>query len=925
MTFLAQFRSATLRFRAPRRRHRGLPWQGRGRPRGRGRRSARRAGGPRRRRRDGAPARPRIACWRRRRTRRSGLALLADACETAHLDAELALTLEELARRAPSSAEVWVRLARARQATGSPPDEVRDPLVRALAVAQSGSDARIDALIGLADLDLAQGDGARAELWIERAAPVGPGGRLAAAPRNLGRARVGHRRAERRGAAASRRRRRREGRARGVAGRADRRASGPGARARARHARRRGGVRPAPPRDGARHAGRERGALVGARVRAERRADAHARPLGRRREGRAGAGAMARGVRERRGRARRRAARAARGGRGRATAPPARPLLDAAIEDRDADALRRRAREAAGRRRGPRCSSTHARRRDRRDADARCLDRGDARIDARRDRRGGPSAPGPVGRRARGERRARVDPGAGAPAAWPQLLARLDAHAHAVGDLARRRAGRRPRRRALAARAPRHRRRVQRRQEHLHQRPHRRGRRADRSAPDDRDAPPPALGARPLRARSSSSTASSRASASSPSATCAPPCAASSPRRSGASSSACRSPSLVSVEILDTPGFNAPDPRHADVARSALEEADVAVWLLDATQAMKQSEREVLEEARRIRLPVQMLVNKADRLGEADLARVMASVARGSRGDEGRLLGPAAGALREEGAGQQGGRRGRRRPWRSRAGPRCRRCSRSRSWRAARSSRSARSADARRRSSAASSSAWATRDAADRADAAGAERARARGRARGDAASSATPTASPSGSPNRCRRRRRRGRGTSSSSSSAATREAAARDPVLARYRVDRAVAAIAPALVATPCRPSCRRSTSRPARLAPLAPRRGARRRVVRARRTLPGMLAAIAQAAVATLVEQLLAMSVAPAPVHGRRGRPARAQRVPRRPRAVRDATVPGHDVPASRRSRSRLRRCSRRSRSRAPRSSAASGPSP
>lgn len=111
-----------------------------------------------------------------------GLALLADACEMAHLDAELALTLEELARRAPSSAEVWVRLARARQATGSPPEEVRNPLVRALAVAQSGSEARIDALVGLADLDLAQGDAARAELWLERAAPLGPGSRVAGAP-----------------------------------------------------------------------------------------------------------------------------------------------------------------------------------------------------------------------------------------------------------------------------------------------------------------------------------------------------------------------------------------------------------------------------------------------------------------------------------------------------------------------------------------------------------------------------------------------------------------------------------------------------------------------------------------------------------------------------------------------------------------------
>jgi GTP-binding protein EngB required for normal cell division len=85
-------------------------------------------------------------------------------------------------------------------------------------------------------------------------------------------------------------------------------------------------------------------------------------------------------------------------------------------------------------------------------------------------------------------------------------------------------------------------------------------------------------------------------------------------------------PFLVRVEILDTPGFNAPDPRHTQVARGAFEEADAAIWLLDATQAMKQSEREVLEEAKRARLPVQMLVNKADRLAADGLARVMASV-----------------------------------------------------------------------------------------------------------------------------------------------------------------------------------------------------------------------------------------------------------------------------------------------------------
>jgi translation elongation factor EF-G len=85
-------------------------------------------------------------------------------------------------------------------------------------------------------------------------------------------------------------------------------------------------------------------------------------------------------------------------------------------------------------------------------------------------------------------------------------------------------------------------------------------------------------------------------------------------------------PFLVRVEILDTPGFNAPDARHTAVARSAFEEADVALWLLDASQPLKQSERRVLEEAKAARLPVQMLVNKADRLQPADLQHVMQTV-----------------------------------------------------------------------------------------------------------------------------------------------------------------------------------------------------------------------------------------------------------------------------------------------------------
>jgi hypothetical protein len=83
---------------------------------------------------------------------------------------------------------------------------------------------------------------------------------------------------------------------------------------------------------------------------------------------------------------------------------------------------------------------------------------------------------------------------------------------------------------------------------------------------------------------------------------------------------------LVRVEIIDTPGFNAPDPRHADVARAGLEEAEIALWLLDATQAMKDTERAILEEARQKGVPVQILLNKADRLSTAEIERVMAVV-----------------------------------------------------------------------------------------------------------------------------------------------------------------------------------------------------------------------------------------------------------------------------------------------------------
>ena len=98
-----------------------------------------------------------------------GLALLADACEAARLDAELALTLEELAGRVASRARGLGPPRACTRARRQLPS--RRHATRSCARSRSprpGSEARREALLWLADLDLANGDGARAELWLER-------------------------------------------------------------------------------------------------------------------------------------------------------------------------------------------------------------------------------------------------------------------------------------------------------------------------------------------------------------------------------------------------------------------------------------------------------------------------------------------------------------------------------------------------------------------------------------------------------------------------------------------------------------------------------------------------------------------------------------------------------------------------------------
>ncbi len=528
-----------------------------------------------------------------------GLALLADACELGGLDAELQLTLEELSERAGQRADVWVRLGRARDQTRAPREEVRDAYVRALAVAEPGSGERREALLALADLDLAQGNGARAELWLDRAASN-------AAPE------VMLRRAEARLAQSDV-----EGARKWLTGLASDATDGRAALARGRAFAMAASAEAFPSllraymldTPGASEALSSTLAWVTtdeatrARVRAVVDAKGEA-PLARFRA----AFARADGRRDEARAALLDAVRA-----GDATA--ARPLLDAALQDRDTDALRGalEALDASGA--GEEPIAADARRLLETESPERTLDA----LGAVTTERVLPWAT------ERALATARAWAPAGAPAAWPALLGRLDSHARALhdlgalGDVAQLAIERaRPVRVAIVGEfnagkstfinaligadvaptgvlpttATLH---------HL------------RYAPDPiarvlftppHEPPERIVRVEDLRAtlKSAENDPVRRVEILLPIA------------------------SLTRVEILDTPGFNAPDKRHAEVAREAFEEADAAIWLLDAAQPLKQTERAVLEEAKAARLPVQMLVNKADRLSPDDLAKVMAQL-----------------------------------------------------------------------------------------------------------------------------------------------------------------------------------------------------------------------------------------------------------------------------------------------------------
>jgi small GTP-binding protein len=92
-------------------------------------------------------------------------------------------------------------------------------------------------------------------------------------------------------------------------------------------------------------------------------------------------------------------------------------------------------------------------------------------------------------------------------------------------------------------------------------------------------------------------------------------------------------PDLLGVHFWDTPGFNAPDEAHEERALAALNDADAIIWLMDASQALSDSE---LQRIRLITAPQERLlvvINKIDRPGltTGDLAEVRAHIERGLR------------------------------------------------------------------------------------------------------------------------------------------------------------------------------------------------------------------------------------------------------------------------------------------------------
>ena len=89
---------------------------------------------------------------------------------------------------------------------------------------------------------------------------------------------------------------------------------------------------------------------------------------------------------------------------------------------------------------------------------------------------------------------------------------------------------------------------------------------------------------------------------------------------------------LQRINVVDTPGLNSIHAEHEEVARRYIEEADAVIWLFSVDQAAKASEGEALDRIATQGRKVLGVVNKIDRVDEADRAQILAHIQR-SLGD----------------------------------------------------------------------------------------------------------------------------------------------------------------------------------------------------------------------------------------------------------------------------------------------------
>lgn len=91
-------------------------------------------------------------------------------------------------------------------------------------------------------------------------------------------------------------------------------------------------------------------------------------------------------------------------------------------------------------------------------------------------------------------------------------------------------------------------------------------------------------------------------------------------------------PQLRRVNLVDTPGFNAVNEAHEVLARQALSEADAILWLIDANQALSETQRQVLAKVEGGQEKTLIVLNKIDSLEAEERAAVLGFLQQHTQG-----------------------------------------------------------------------------------------------------------------------------------------------------------------------------------------------------------------------------------------------------------------------------------------------------